>query len=262
MRVGFVSLHESTAWTDFAVRSSALDLATSPSWCADLRYLSLTSTPGAKIPRRPGMVPAARLRDEVDHWFQSVDVSSLNLSSGRETTVDTETLVFARSARGGTTLRTTFGVRAAAVGGDAWCDLVAEYFDAAQARAGVVVATSSWDEAVSECGPSTISHNGKILHPWPEQVARMKGEHAAYVGTRYMRFPRWGTLVSHEHLAALGGLPAVTTAVAPARTRSLSGGVFVQLTESLATAMSDECLAKQRAFIELAAPLLPPPTRP
>jgi hypothetical protein len=86
--------------------------------------------------------------------------------------------------------------------------------------------------------------------------------HLHDMGTRYMRFPRWGTLVGHAHLAALGGRAAIEAAVEPAKVVELSGGLYVQLTESIATAGSPEALAKQDAFRALATPLLPPEGRP
>jgi hypothetical protein len=77
-----------------------------------------------------------------------------------------------------------------------------------------------------------------------------------------MRFPRWGTLVNHAHVAQLGGVAAIERAVEPAMVRTLAGGVYFQLTASVADAMRDEAMEKQRRFTELAEPLLPPPIAP
>jgi hypothetical protein len=79
--------------------------------------------------------------------------------------------------------------------------------------------------------------------------------------TKYMRFPRWGTLVNRQHVAQLGGVEAIERAVEPALVRQLSGGVYFQLTSSVATAMSEEAMAKQQRFTALAEPLLPPPQK-
>ncbi len=257
-RLGFAAHHRETAWTDSTIRAAALDLAANGGWFGELRYLSLLSTPGERIPRSPGMVPAKRMREELDTWLQDPVVATVTLATARDTRDDSERLWFERLAWG-PALPLTHGVRASTDASDAWLARVLGYFDASGSTAGVIVAMADRREAISECSSGTISPNGRLAHPWPEQVMRMKGENASHLGTRYMRFPRWGTLVSHAHVAALGGLDALVAAIRPARTQSLSGGVFIQLTESPTTAMGDEALAKQRAFIELAAPLLPPP---
>jgi hypothetical protein len=204
------------------------------------------------------MVPAKRIREEIDTWLQDLAVAAVTLSTARDTRDDSETLWFARLLEWDP-LALTYGVRASVDGSDAWLERTLAYLDASGSTAGVIVAMASAAEAASECSDGTVSPNGRLAHPWPEQVVRMKGANAAYLGTRHMRFPRWGTLVSYDHLAALGGLDAIAAAITPARTLSLSGGVFIQLTDSVTTAMGDEAMAKQRAFIELAAPLLPPP---
>lgn len=77
-----------------------------------------------------------------------------------------------------------------------------------------------------------------------------------------MRFPRWGTVVNHAHVAQLGGVAAIERAVEPAMVRTLTGGVYFQLTASVADAMGAEAMEKQRRFTELAEPLLPPPIAP
>jgi hypothetical protein len=114
-------------------------------------------------------------------------------------------------------------------------------------------------EISSECSEGGVLRYGNLLHPFPEQYERMRGANRKHIGTRYMRFPRWGTLVSHAHVAELGGIDAIVGSVNPAMVRPLSGGVYFQLTDSVATAGSDEAAAKQQAFTEVAAKLLPPP---
>jgi hypothetical protein len=114
----------------------------------------------------------------------------------------------------------------------------------------------------AEATGTAIWHNDVFSYPFPEEFERMRGENARLIGTRYMRFPRWGTLVSHAHVAELGGIDAVTGSVNPAVVRPLSGGVYFQLTDSVATAGSDEAAAKQQAFTEVGAKLLPPPIAP
>lgn len=98
--------------------------------------------------------------------------------------------------------------------------------------------------------------NFVLQHPYPEQFERM-GRAEQMRGNASIRFPRWGTLLSHEHIAALGGLEKIQQHVQPALVAPCGAGLYFQLTDSVATAMSTEALAKQEKFIELAQPLLP-----
>ena len=79
------------------------------------------------------------------------------------------------------------------------------------------------------------------------------------LGTKYVRFPRWGTLYGRAHVEALVGVGKIVDTVKPAVVRELPAALYVQLTDSVATATGAEAAAKQRAFTELVAPLLPPP---
>ncbi len=260
---GFAALHEDTAWTSTETRTAFLDLLVDGHWRGALRYILLVATPGQRVPRRPGLIPAKRLRDEVGALLTDPAVLDLLMVTGREMTDDSEALDTERMPLYGGTRVLTHGTRGGVPeGADAWVDDVVRFMDRSAATAGVVVALANQSEVTTECSRTTVGRNFVPVHPWPEQAARMKGENASHLGTRYMRFPRWGTLVSHGHVAALGGLDAIVAAIRPARTQALSGGVFIQLTDSPTTAMGDEALAKQRAFIELAAPLLPPAKSP
>lgn len=98
---------------------------------------------------------------------------------------------------------------------------------------------------------------GVEQHPFPDQLSRLKRAERE-LGTRYARFPRWGTLLSQEHLGRIGGIDAVVRAAQPAVIRDVSEGVYVQLTGAVATAMSGESLAKQARLTEALAPILPP----
>ncbi|MEZ4402578.1 MAG: hypothetical protein R3B06_21320 [Kofleriaceae bacterium] len=235
----------------------------SPSWDGAPRYFRATTTPGHEPWRPPGMIPAKNVSEVVDRAFQHDSVSTFGLTTARDTRPDSRGLKFIRHAQHSERFSLTYGERPmTGEGTQAWLEAVLTFFDQVGGSAGVVVALWTSDEVVSECGEATISNNGQVQHPYPKQLARMRGLNSEHMGTRYMRFPRWGTLVSHEHVAQLGGVGAISAAVAPAVVRELSGGVYFQLTDSLATARSEEFVTKRKLFTDFAAPLLPPPQPP
>jgi hypothetical protein len=259
---GFAANHERSAWDDEGVRAATLDLLTLGHWHAQLRFLWLLITPGQPRPRRPGMIPAKKLREELTVLLTTNSTWSLTLCTARETRPDSESLRFQARLDWGPPVVHSTGVRAhAEAGADAWVSDVLTYFDRTHSVAGVVLSLPTDNEIMTECSTGSSSRNGIVCHPWPEEAERMH-THINRMGTRYMRFPRWGTLVGHAHLAALGGRAAIEAAVEPAKVVELSGGLYVQLTESIATAGSPEALAKQDAFRALATPLLPPEGRP
>ncbi|MBP8808515.1 MAG: hypothetical protein KBG48_14485 [Kofleriaceae bacterium] len=259
---GFGANHERSAWDDEGVRAATLDLLTLGHWHAQLRFLWLLITPGQPRPRRPGMIPAKKLREELTALLTTNSTWSLTLCTARETRPDSELFEFEARLDWGPPVVHCHGVRAhAEAGTDAWVSDVLTYFDRTRSVAGVVTSLPTRAEVITECSTGSISRDGVPCHPWPEEAKRMKF-HLHDMGTRYMRFPRWGTLVGHAHLAALGGRAAIEAAVEPAKVVELSGGLYLQLTESIATAGSPEALAKQDAFRALATPLLPPEGRP
>src|SRR5262249_55731268 len=139
---------------------------------------------------------------------------------------------------------------------------VSEMLDLAAGVAAIhgVVPVMDADAVASEISLVGRSRDGVLQHPMPAEFERMSsGRNRPLIGTRYVRFPRWGTIYSHEHVEALGGRAKIDAAVKPALVRDLGAAWYFQLTEGLDTAMSAEALDKQRIFTDVAAPLLPPP---
>ena len=90
------------------------------------------------------------------------------------------------------------------------------------------------------------------------------GSHLRQIGRAYARHPRWGTYLHAEHLAAIGGVDRVRAEVAPARIEPVGALTYLQLTDSIDTALTPEAGAKRRALEALMAPILvgaplPPP---
>ena len=261
--IGFTVLHTRRVATDTVAREAALALLRSASWGAELRYFLSSATPGHELVRKPGMIPAKTVREVVDAALRSEALGSLLMSASKDSAPNSRGLHFTRDAPNNAEFSVTYGYRMLA-GDDAtaWLDEILTFLDQVGGSTGVVVAMAMREEVVSECSGSTVSQNGQVLHPYPRQLARMRGANTKYMGTRYARFPRWGTLVSHAHVAQLGGVGAITAAVAPAVVRELSGGVYFQLTDSLATARTEEAVIKRKLFTDVVAPLLPPPQAP
>lgn len=93
------------------------------------------------------------------------------------------------------------------------------------------------------------------------------GSNLRQSGRAYARHPRWGTYLHAEHLAAIGGVDRVRAEVAPARIEPVGALTYLQLTDSIDTALTPEAGAKRRALEALMAPILvgaplPPPPAP
>lgn len=259
---GFSLFHLRRAAVETAVRRAALDLLCSPHWGGELRYFASVATAGHRLWRRPGMVPAKSLRQTADEALQADGVASFTMATAGQNGPGYRSVTFTRDAQR-SPFSISYGERPAAdVQIDAWVDDVVAFFDRMDGRSGVVAVMASNDEIASECGEGGVSRNDRLVHPFPEQHARTRGANRRQIGARFMRFPRWGTLVSHDHVGQLGGVEAIARAVEPAVVRPLAGGVYFQLTATVAAAMSDEAAAKQAAFTTFAAPLLPPPVTP
>jgi len=76
------------------------------------------------------------------------------------------------------------------------------------------------------------------------------------IGDRYARHPRWGTYLHPGHLAAIGGVERIRAEVAPAVIEPVGDLTYVQLTDSIDTAMTTEAETKRRALQALMAPIL------
>ncbi len=211
--------------------------------------------------RRSGHLRRAELRPVVSELLLHERVSSVTL---RKRSKSTDELVEIRveSRPAGARNSWSHGAHwvpvAEPVAVDPWAQMIVDFFDATRAPHAVVVVMDE-TPALSEGWMGGTRRDGVLDHPYPEQFERMVSAHAAgELGTKYVRYPRWGTLYSHTQVAQLGGIAAIEAAVKPAVIRELSAGIYFQITHSVATAATDDALAKQRAFWRVAEPLLPP----
>ena len=260
--IGFSVVHPRVLATVAAARAAAIDLSVSPSWSPPPRYFSMTITPGHERWRRPGMIAAKDLRAVLDESLRHPGVSSLSMNTARESRPDSRQVTFIREVSY-SELSSSHGNRPLA-GERAipWIEEVLTFIDLVGGSSAVIVSMASPLDVLSECSGGTFALNGRVCHPFPDQLERMRGIPRRDMGSRYVRFPRWGTLISHDHVAQLGGVGSIVAAVAPAVVRELAGGVYFQLTDSIATARSAEAAARQAAFTERVAALLPPVQAP
>lgn len=87
------------------------------------------------------------------------------------------------------------------------------------------------------------------------------------VGGTYARHPRWGTYLHAAHVAAIGGVEKVRAVVDPARIDTIGPLMYIQLTDSIESALTAEAGEKRGALQTLMAPILvgapvPPPPVP
>ncbi len=99
--------------------------------------------------------------------------------------------------------------------------------------------------------PSDFSEQLSLLSEW-----------GFLLGETYARHPRWGTYLHPGHVAAIGGLDRLRAEVAPARLDAVGDLLYVQLTDSIDTAMSPLATEKRLALEGLMAPILLGAERP
>ncbi|MBK9031046.1 MAG: hypothetical protein IPL61_06880 [Myxococcales bacterium] len=259
--IGFAFTLEREALCSPELRGEMLRLVTSPSWGRPLRYFSSIAVSGQKMVRRPGMLS---LKDRA------------GIYTGILATDATSTVGLATSARCDETYARfevdsqvqPWSAKKPFVYGQRpweptatlaqWLDDVLALAARAPANQGVVFTAPTYTAAMAEASAGNITlPNGRPAHSRPDQVSRMC-VNKMEMGARYVRFPRWGTFYAHPYVDQLGGIAKIVEVVRPAVVRELGLGVYFQLTDSLDSAMSEESLAKQRAFEALAEPLVPP----
>ncbi|KAB2911797.1 MAG: hypothetical protein F9K40_00085 [Kofleriaceae bacterium] len=259
--LGFAFTLEHEALHSPDLRDEALRLMASPSWGPPLRYFSSIAVSGQKKVRRPGLL-SAKERDGIYAEILATEATgTVGMASSARSdeefaqfSIDTQIQPWsARKAK-------TCGLRPwePTVTRSQWLIDVLTFAERAPANQGVVFAMATHAAAMAEAWASNITlPNGRDAHPRADQVSGMSVNHKE-MGSRYVRFPRWGTFYSRAYVAQLGGADRIVEVVRPAVVRELGAGMYFQLTDSFESALSDEALAKQHAFELLAEPLLPP----
>jgi len=256
--VGFCSTHPRSLADDPSSLQAYVELLVSPTWPRQPQRLTLVQGPRV---RPSGPLSKAELAPVVAEMLLHPNVDQVGLDAYMSDAKRTLGIAVATRTYG-PDLASAFGHHPipddpATI--EPWIEHLAAFFERTRTPQAVIF-SFPLDACLMEASFVGAFREGVMQHPWPEQFERMRrAKRDGTLGTTYVRYPRWGTLYSHAHVAALGGVAAIEHAVEPAVIRELSGGVYVQLTASVATATSPEAYTKQTAFTELAAPLLPPP---
>jgi hypothetical protein len=240
---------------------ACLKAFSSSAWNRPLRYLSLKRNPERPRPRRGGVIPAAErvavAREMLVHpdiYSVEFATSPLMLKAYGVLEVETQPPVGDPDMR----CMGMQWVGADLDRQDSWVCAMLEFAASVDVVQGVFPIMNG-TATHSEVSFVSFKVDGQLRHPFPGEFRRMlKAQYE--LGTKYVRFPRWGTIYPHAHVEKLGGVERIREVVRPAVIRELGpNAVYVQLTESVATSLTEEALEKQRVFTELAAPVLPPP---
>jgi len=76
------------------------------------------------------------------------------------------------------------------------------------------------------------------------------------LGGAHARHPRWGTYLKREHVDAIGGIDRIRAEVEPARIDQLATLTYIQLTDSVETALTPAAGEKRRVLEALMTPIL------
>lgn len=76
------------------------------------------------------------------------------------------------------------------------------------------------------------------------------------LGRTYARHPRWGTYLNAAHVAAIGGEQRIREEVEPAQIRAVGELTYIQLTDSVETALTQTAGEKRRRLEALMAPII------
>jgi len=89
-----------------------------------------------------------------------------------------------------------------------------------------------------------------------EQHTDLLRRNRGTLGGAHARHPRWGTYLKREHVDAIGGIDRIRAEVEPARIDQLATLTYIQLTDSVETALTPAAGEKRRALEALMTPIL------
>jgi hypothetical protein len=245
-----------------------IEVISSDTWCRPLRYLLLQVIPGSSFPHRRGTLRLGERDSVIRQMLVHPDVHEVILQTTGANTRKLDQYawfdVTTRSAlpppyaaphlASHAMQWTNASTRAR---DDRWVAAMLRYAERLCVLHGVVTVMEE-TPTLSDITLTRFTLDDVEQHPYPDQRERMRSA-ASDLGTRYVRFPRWGTIYSREHIDQLGGVDRIRDVVKPALIRDFGReAIYIQLTETVGTATSTEAMEKQHAFSELAAPLLPP----
>jgi hypothetical protein len=77
-----------------------------------------------------------------------------------------------------------------------------------------------------------------------------------FVGRTYARHPRWGTYLNAAHVAAIGGEARIRAEVEPAKIDAVGELTYIQLTDSVETALTPLAGERRQRLESLMAPII------
>jgi len=146
---------------------------------------------------------------------------------------------------------------------DAWLTLAHELVATLGALTGTIGAWPTFDLAIRDTWRTRMvldTPRGDLPpNPLPAdldpQIAP-PGEWQKTLGLTYARHPRWGTYLHARHIAAIGGVERIRAEVAPAKIEAVGELTYIQLTESIETAMTAVSGEKRLRLQALMAPII------
>jgi hypothetical protein len=143
---------------------------------------------------------------------------------------------------------------------DEWLSLAHELVATVGALHATMGVWPTYEMALSDTGPTRILLNtprGVLNLGVPSDFEKhidLLTAWKKFLGRTYARHPRWGTYLNSEHVEAIGGLERIRDEVQPARIVPVGDLTYIQLTESVDTAMTPEAEERRRRLEDLMAP--------
>jgi hypothetical protein len=140
---------------------------------------------------------------------------------------------------------------------EAWLEVVHELVATTQSANAVIWIDDDERRILSrQYGTGVRQPKRSEDYPPNENVRVQLGR--ARLGVRYARPPGWGTYLNSIHVAAIGGRERIREVVQPPVMRDVGELLYLQLSESVADALSSEVTTKRHALTTLMEPLALP----
>lgn len=134
-----------------------------------------------------------------------------------------------------------------------WVTLAHDFVSSVRARNGTISVGPSSD-VVTDLGVPRLPDPNDHLRITGGGVAA--GETRKQLGGKYSRYPRWGTYLHPEHVAAIGGRDRIAREVEPALFEQVDDLLYIQLTADFEDANTPVMWEKRLKLRKLMEPIL------
>jgi len=138
-----------------------------------------------------------------------------------------------------------------------WVTLAHDLVSTVGARNATITVAPSGDVILDQSIPYLPDPNDDLLIMGGGPAL---GDAQRNVGGKYARYPRWGTYLHAEHVAAIGGRDRIAREVEPALFEQLDDLLYIQLTAGIDDAWTPAMWAKRLKLRKLMESILVPPT--